>query len=211
MIVEKALEQGIRVKIVPLDVLERTKVFFQRFLTEQPLDDFQKMVITEWHTTDIPPDLGFEPKSVVVTAWNCIENTKGTADCESLLSDAGAKFHNVPGIPKKFLAASLGMAGYGKNNVLMFEGWGGFGRIGTFLTDIEPPANYHWQEVVCATICDDCSICVDNCPSGALDAKRFLIHASKCLNVNDHNENVCFQCHRICPTSVEILEGRGNI
>ena len=73
-------------------------------------------------------------------------------------------------------AARSGVGFYGKNTMLITRRHGSWVVLGTLVTDVEleptPPL---------ATDCGDCRICVDACPTGALDEPGTL-DASKCLS-----------------------------
>jgi epoxyqueuosine reductase len=73
-------------------------------------------------------------------------------------------------------AARSGVGFYGKNTMLITRRHGSWVVLGTLVTDVEleptPPL---------ATDCGDCRICVDACPTGALDEPGTL-DATKCLS-----------------------------
>jgi epoxyqueuosine reductase len=73
-------------------------------------------------------------------------------------------------------AARSGVGFYGKNTMLITRRHGSFVVLGTLVTDVAlqptPPL---------ATDCGDCRICVDACPTGALDEPGTL-DATRCLS-----------------------------
>jgi len=73
-------------------------------------------------------------------------------------------------------AARSGVGFYGKNTMLITRRHGSWVVLGTLVTDVEleptPPL---------ATDCGECRICVDACPTGALDEPGTL-DATKCLS-----------------------------
>ena len=73
-------------------------------------------------------------------------------------------------------AARSGVGFYGKNTMLITRTHGSWVVLGTLVTDVElsptPPL---------ATNCGDCRLCVDACPTGALDEPGTL-DAGKCLS-----------------------------
>jgi epoxyqueuosine reductase len=73
-------------------------------------------------------------------------------------------------------AARSGVGFYGKNTMLITRRHGSWVVLGTLVTDVEleptPPL---------ATDCGDCRLCVDACPTGALDEPGTL-DATKCLS-----------------------------
>ncbi|HEY7398511.1 MAG TPA: tRNA epoxyqueuosine(34) reductase QueG, partial [Gaiellaceae bacterium] len=73
-------------------------------------------------------------------------------------------------------AARSGVGFYGKNTMLITRKHGSWVVLGTLITDVEleptPPLD---------TDCGDCRICIDACPTGALDEPGVL-DATKCLS-----------------------------
>jgi epoxyqueuosine reductase len=73
-------------------------------------------------------------------------------------------------------AARSGVGFYGKNTMLITRRHGSWVVLGTLVTDVDleptPPL---------ATDCGDCTLCIDACPTGALDDPGVL-DATKCLS-----------------------------
>jgi epoxyqueuosine reductase len=118
-------------------------------------------------------------------------------------------------LPKKLLAVRSGLAAYGKNNITYVSGMGSFHRLAAFSSDLAPHQD-HWQEAQMMAACENCSACRRNCPSGAISAERFLLHAERCITY--HNEQPgdvpfptwldpswhncllgCMCCQNVCP------------
>jgi epoxyqueuosine reductase len=71
-------------------------------------------------------------------------------------------------------------------------------QLSAFLTDI-PCENDKWREQpIIAARCEKCYLCVDNCPTGAIQKDRFLLYREKCKN--------CPECQKFCPMNKEIVE-----
>jgi len=83
-------------------------------------------------------------------------------------------------LPEKLLAARTGLCFYGKNNVCYAPGMGSFHRPMAFYSDL-PPLEDNWQESIMLEDCENCSACVNACPTGAITPDRFLIRAERCL------------------------------
>jgi epoxyqueuosine reductase len=73
-------------------------------------------------------------------------------------------------------AARSGVGFYGKNTMLITRRHGSWVVLGTLVTDVELEPTEPL-----ATDCGDCRICVDACPTGALDEPGTL-DATKCLS-----------------------------
>jgi epoxyqueuosine reductase len=73
-------------------------------------------------------------------------------------------------------AARSGVGFYGKNTMLITRGHGSWVVLGTLVTEVElevtPPLD---------TDCGECRLCIDACPTGALDTPGTL-DATKCLS-----------------------------
>jgi epoxyqueuosine reductase len=139
-----------------------------------------------------------------------------TAQAEELLSQwlspAGYSLQQVV-LPKKLLAARSGLASYGRNNISYVEGFGSFHALDAFYSDL-PIIEDRWQPARIMPICESCTDCLKACPTGAIQASRFLVQAEKCLtffNENPgafpdwleaswHNSLVgCLRCQMTCP------------
>jgi epoxyqueuosine reductase len=124
-------------------------------------------------------------------------------------------------LPKKLLAVHSGLAVYGKNNVTHVAGLGSFHRLAALFSDLPCPADA-WQEARMMERCQKCQACMRACPSGAITAERFLLHAERCLTFRNekpgdvpfpawvdpawHNCLVgCMICQRVCPENKEFL------
>jgi len=125
-------------------------------------------------------------------------------------------------LPKKLLAAHSGVAAYGKNNLAYVPALGTFHRLACFFTDFLPP-DAAWLEPRALPRCDECDICQRRCPTGAVAADRFLLHAEKCVTL--YNEAAaafppalepfrddcligCLRCQLACPENKEVRDRR---
>jgi epoxyqueuosine reductase len=95
-------------------------------------------------------------------------------------------FHLAPALlPLKLLAACSGLVKYGRNNVSYIPGMGSFFQLSAYFSDL-PCAEDNWHEPVMMERCKTCQACLKKCPTGAIAADRFLLHAERCLVF--HNE-----------------------
>jgi epoxyqueuosine reductase len=119
------------------------------------------------------------------------------------------------------LAARSGLGAYGRNNVCYVEGLGSFHRPVALISDLPCPEDT-WQEARMMERCQTCQACIRACPTGAITAERFLLHAERCLTFRNekpgsvpfpawvdpawHNCLVgCMICQRVCPENKEVL------
>ncbi|MFA5015394.1 MAG: 4Fe-4S double cluster binding domain-containing protein [Actinomycetota bacterium] len=116
-------------------------------------------------------------------------------------------------LPEKLIAAYSGLSCYGKNNISYAKDFGSFFHLTSFFSNID--CDYeNWYEKKELENCQDCKVCLKNCPTGAISAGRFLIHAERCLTFfneepgnfpawvksESHNCLVgCMRCQFVCP------------
>jgi len=125
-------------------------------------------------------------------------------------------------LPEKLLATRSGLAAYGRNNITYVAGMGSFHRPAAFFSDLPCPQD-DWQEPRMLERCGRCSACLRACPTGAIPADRFLLHAGRCLTFHNekpaavpfpawlepawHNCLVgCLHCQRACPENRDCLD-----
>ncbi len=122
---------------------------------------------------------------------------------------------------EKLLAVHSGLGAYGRNNVCYVDGLGSFHRPVGLVSDLPCPEDT-WQESRVMERCQTCQARLRACPSGAITAERFLIHAKRCLTFcNEKPGSVpfpawvdpvwrnylvgCMICQRVCPENKEFL------
>lgn len=107
------------------------------------------------------------------------------------------------------LAAKSGVGWIGKNTCLIHEELGSFVFLSVILSNLKPK----FQTDVVTDQCASCRLCIDACPTQALD--EYQLHASKCLAYHsietrgERDENYwkamgdnlvgCDICQEICP------------
>lgn len=135
-----------------------------------------------------------------------------TSIIENILSDKNLKVEKI-NLPCKLIASRSGLAEYGKNNICYINNESSFYWMGVYISDM-PCEEDSWQKSKIMDICTKCDLCSKNCPTGAIENNRFLIHASKCitlqnesekdfplwLNTKSHNSIIgCMRCQIVCP------------
>lgn len=127
----------------------------------------------------------------------------------------------------KTLAVRSGLAEYGRNNLAYVPGMGSFLRLIAFYSDC-PCEDDNWGGYRTMAACFGCSLCLDNCPTAAVTAERFLIHAENCLGflgqrqpdypywvrLQPEWDNAfigCMRCQSVCPVNknyiINVVEG----
>ena len=121
-------------------------------------------------------------------------------------------------LPQKLLAVRSGLARYGKNNITYVPGMGSLHRLVVFASDL-PCVEDDWGEAKPLKACDECTACMDACPTGTIVPDRFLIHAERCITFHNerrpdfpqwldaswHNCLVgCLYCQNACPMNQKV-------
>jgi epoxyqueuosine reductase len=117
-------------------------------------------------------------------------------------------------------AARSGVGFYGKNTMLITRRHGSWVVLGTLVTDVELDATPRLD-----TDCGDCRICIDACPTGALDDPGTL-DATKCLSYwtqapapipEEYRPAIgaqvygCDICQDVCPWNRGVEKRRGGL
>jgi len=93
-----------------------------------------------------------------------------------------------------------GLGTLGRNTLLKNKDWGNMIRLGAVLADVPLEQDAIATEPACPP---DCTICLDGCPSGALDGET--VNQKKCRN---HSQTTtargfhiiqCNMCRKVCP------------
>lgn len=124
-------------------------------------------------------------------------------------------------LPEKLVAVGAGLAFYGRNNIAYAEGCGSFCELAVCASDL-PPAGDPWTGPRLLARCETCRACQRACPTGAIDADRFLLHGDRCLTLHNESERPfpawidpawhhslwgCLRCQRCCPEDLTLRGG----
>jgi len=146
------------------------------------------------------------------------------ATTEAVLSDLRQSIPGLQGrihafpMPLKSLATRLGLAEYGRNNITYVEGIGSYQQLVAYGVDIEPASVPELRALEAAMMpeCQSCRACSEACPTGAIDAERFLLHAERCLPYFNETRLAfpdfvpaaahrcligCMACQEVCPVN----------
>jgi len=123
-------------------------------------------------------------------------------------------------LPFKRLAVQSGLAEYGRNNITYVKGMGSYVNYTAYSTDM-PCHEDNWRDAVVSSECENCIICLNTCPTGAIRRDKFMINNEICLsamneNTNDfpdwlpqsahHTPYDCLKCQVCCPLNAERRE-----
>lgn len=197
------------------------EVFYQERLTHlnyeipEALSDARSIIITAVPQPQQKVEFIFNNRTVSVIVPPTYDS--GTDDkiqdlLSAILQPEGFSLHPAV-LPLKLLAVYSGLAEYGRNNIVYVDGMGSFHRLQAFFSDL-PVTEENWFELKSLKKCAKCTACIDQCPTKAILADRFLIRAERCLTF--HNERFgdfpdwieaswhncligCMHCQIICP------------
>ena len=237
LICSRLAERGYRGAVVPVEHVAQLKHEMQERVSQRELDAQLYEKYLSGFKFDVAINLP-EIRSIIITAapqpqrkvvfhlngqaYSVIIPPTYYADTddriksilENMLICNGYQLHRAA-LPLKLLAVRSGLAEYGKNNIAYIEGLGSFIRLRAFLSDM-PPTRNEWSEPRVMKDCDDCRACLKACPTGAIVADRFLLHAERCLTLLNegseefpewidpawHNSLVgCMRCQLVCPVN----------
>ncbi|MFO7622032.1 MAG: tRNA epoxyqueuosine(34) reductase QueG [Bacteroidales bacterium] len=133
-------------------------------------------------------------------------------------SDGRAVVDSAP-IPEKPWAREAGLGWRGRHSIMINKKTGSFFFIGILLLNIELSYDDPYEE----DHCGDCRLCIDSCPTGAINENR-TIDARKCIaNLTIENRGPvpeeiipklgrrvygCDRCQEVCPWNREAGHGR---
>jgi epoxyqueuosine reductase len=124
-------------------------------------------------------------------------------------------------LPLKLLAVCSGLGAYGRNNLCYVPGMGSFLQLVALYCDLACQKD-SWQKPRMMQSCQDCHVCRQSCPTGAIPSDRFLLRAERCIVFHNerkgdipfpawidrswHNCLVgCMRCQTVCPENRQFL------
>ena len=142
------------------------------------------------------------------------KNSQRSSDVVDFFNDRGYQCFSLTagGFPLKLKASECGVGRYGKNAVIQNRELGAWISLSAFITDAEMEFDSPLKDD-----CGECSICMEACPTGALESPYFC-NVWKCLDFNlGHNKkNIpeeirgltgnllgegCRICRDVCPSN----------
>jgi epoxyqueuosine reductase len=234
---DEAIIHGDRLQIVSLHHVCDLKDDIELFAQSEILNDFQKWIINDLYNYSIP-SANFTVQSIILMALShpfyadVIFNKSGKeylgkclvrsnfdeADkyLKTYLGKFGYHAERANNLPLKRLGVQSGLSEYGRNNITYINGMGSNFSLVAYFSDI-PCENDTWRNAATARACDNCNVCINNCPTGAIIKERFLIDNQKCLSaINEtpgdfpewlpmsvhHTCYDCLRCQEKCPMNI---------
>jgi epoxyqueuosine reductase QueG len=189
-----AEQNNIKMKLVPVEYIRAMPADLERFRNETELDTRQHNAL---HSNI--NNIGKIPKktrSVLIAACSYAADAGGDNHIIAEMKAAGYTCRKGVGLPLKRIAVQSGLADYGRNNITYVLGMGSRLQLESFLTDMLCETA-EWREPVMAPMCEKCTLCLDNCPTGAQRKDRFLLDSLKCKK--------CWTCSTCCPMNAAFL------
>ncbi len=239
-ILKQIEHSGLKASIVPVGRLVEMRQDLAAFAADEDLNGFQRFIINQMYQFDLP-ECGFPVQSIIIVAmpapvWADVAFSRGgkqyrmrsaarwfpgSVPLEIAANDAltaalaHVNYHFEPAqtLPLKRLAACSGLARYGRNNITYVEGMGSFHGLAAFYSDM-PVEEEQWHAPALMARCENCAVCRNSCPTGAIRSDRFLIDNERCLSffneVADpfpdwlpasahHCLYDCLRCQESCP------------
>jgi epoxyqueuosine reductase len=236
---------GEKYRLIRKSILEELETEIQTFQSTVHLNSFQKWIVNELYDFT-PPEADFTVKSILLVAiphplfskvtfqydhrqYHCVslvssdfERTRNTVHDE--LTNDGFHFLEAKNLPLKRLAVQSGLAIYGRNNITYIDGLGSCFSYMAFFTDLSPET-VSLLPVKVSKVCENCTACIRNCPTGAIQRDSFLIDNQKCLScLNEtgdpfpdwvpvtahHSLYDCIKCQVICPMNKDQKDSKGR-
>lgn len=238
---QEALAQGYRLQVIPVERLQDLKDGINEFKSEYELNSFQQWIVNDMYQLSTP-EADFPIRSILLLAlphpsYAKVEfyqaGTRYQFKChvmsdfdhakqylQNMLEPEGYHMIPAPDLPMKRLAASSGLAEYGRNNICYVEGMGSNLLFDAYYSDL-PAEDIPWSAPKNSATCSGCSICIKACPTGAIRKDVFLINNKICLScLNEmpdpfpewlptsvhHTLYDCLRCQEGCPMNRDFLE-----
>jgi epoxyqueuosine reductase len=165
------------------------------------------------------------PADIPPTYFTKMDDSRAERIFKSVLELTGYRIVKAH-LALKTLAVRSGLAEYGRNNISYVREMGSFFWLIAFYSDA-PCEIDDWQELKAMKACDNCILCLENCPTESITADRFLIHAEKCLGfINEKEPDIpywvklqpdwtnaligCMCCQSVCPANKSYLQNIKN-
>ncbi|NHJ49246.1 MAG: hypothetical protein FK733_15770 [Asgard group archaeon] len=132
---------------------------------------------------------------------------------EKVIMEPGYKIEPTRSLHLKLLHVRSGLGRYGRNNICYVDEFGSLAQLYCFFTDYEFE-EVSWEETKMLDRCENCTICIDKCPTKAISKDNFVIDVERCLPLYNeiqgefpdwitpdaHNALMgCMKCQMFCP------------
>ena len=137
-----------------------------------------------------------------------------------IIKESGYKFEMAQHIHLKLMAARSGLGKFGRNNLCYVEEMGSLITLLAYFTNF-PFKEDDWIEIRMMDKCEECRICMNNCPSKCITEPNFVIDVGKCVTLyneiagefptwitpDSHNALMgCMKCQLPCPANHKVIK-----
>ena len=162
---------------------------------------------------------GIDQQVIIPPTYDYSVNTEIEKQLKEIINPEGYNICTTS-IPLKLIAVKSGLAEYGRNNICYIPGEGSFFRLMAFFSNL-PCKEDIWRPVCMMERCKRCKACMLACPTGAIDDRRFIIYAEKCISFhNEHGLDFpeyidssfhncllgCLRCQIVCPENKKTVK-----
>ena len=203
-LVAKLEANGFRAAFLPYACIEQITDIYNEYAENADAPFRTK----EWFLSAQPPDLPFEPLSILVIAYQSpggemslsykgkevllpIPPTYIDDSIKKRLSEvleSILKYYQraeAKAISLKVLAVLSGLGKYGRNALCYLDGYGSFCNFEAYYTEISCGDEPH--KLALMDSCESCGLCIANCPNNALGG-RYKVDVPRCLTLwNEHD------------------------
>lgn len=232
-------------RLIPIERLEHVKNELDLFKNTKNINGFQSWILDDLYNYDLPKTV-YTIESILIIAvphpfytdvvishngnrYHCLslvisDFEKTRIALESFSKRESFEIIEAEDLPLKRLAVQSGLAVYGRNNITYIDGLGSNFSYAAYFTNL-PCNDPKWIKVNHASICDTCTICLKNCPTGAIREDNFLLNNEICLSYMNESgkpfpkwlpESVhhtlydCLKCQETCPMNKDQCKRFGD-
>lgn len=243
---QKMLEKGYIIQTVPVERLSDLEKDVKDLRNSGYFTDVVNKIVTDFYSFKLP-DVPFKINSVIIVAmpspivkinfnWKAkkipillpptyMDYNEKPAEIENCLNEIisphGLHAAKNQRLPEKLIGVRSGLSLYGRNNIAYVNGIGSFAYLSTYYSDM-PSTENNWLEICQMDSCKNCTLCLNECPTSAIDGERYLIKVERCITYHNeftgtsdfpkwidptaHNCIVgCLKCQTCCPKNKNSL------
>ncbi|HKM20477.1 MAG TPA: 4Fe-4S double cluster binding domain-containing protein [Lachnospiraceae bacterium] len=227
--------------MLPIKRLYDLQKELEEFRDTEELNGFQQWILSDIYKFDLPEvdftvnslilvavphpiyvdvTLHYQGKSYQTKGLGVSDMTMTCAYITKVVSEAGHQVQEIGHFPLKRLAVQSGLATYGRNNITYVDEYGSNISYIAFVSDAMSEEDT-WRPMCHAQMCDNCTLCLSACPTGAIRPDRFLINNEICLScLNEgggefpdwlpkdvhHTIYDCLRCQEKCPMNLKVKD-----
>ncbi len=137
-----------------------------------------------------------------------------------IIKTPGYNFEMAQHVHLKLMAVRSGLGKYGRNNLCYVDEMGSLITLLAYFTDFTFNED-DWTEIRMMDRCEECGVCMSNCPSKCITETNFVIDVGKCVTLyneiagkfpkwispDTHNALMgCMKCQLPCPANHKVIK-----